>query len=780
MIIYLLWLFIKMNIECSIFKDNILNDYELLKIKNNIYNKDKKVNIIIIDDFFGGYKFLYDIYSYLELYFYDYIINNNSDYFILNKTTCANYEFKKVNINDSFYLDKNKKNNNVNYCKLFTNLIKCINKLKNENDDLKIEVFFFLYRSLEKNEDLLEKIKELKYIHDISINGITMINSVKNNDLINLDTLLNTNVWINLLYDNYNNINNIFKQNVFLSVYQNRDLKLILNDLYFDEVPFSKYILVKKNFNNKVNIKDTKQNKYDFNFVKNKNKIKISFFIFTINNLIDNVDSNLVKVNIEYFKILKNIISKYSFYLNSKNKLKNYNKYIINILNFKLIEFGNLIINSVCKKKLDDKIISENLYKLTIKSNSYLFNKAANIIDRILNNLINYKIIDKISSFKIDLENKKLEKSLDFITSFISLTTWGEEINSNSSMGLVLKIHSTNFCKLGVGSNLIVNNFTTSFFPYNDYLLTLNNYLEKNYIPGNINGENIIFGNAIGDGNCILPIYICKSHWKKARVDLNNMIGIISAHNPFGYNKNKIKSIFKILVDMSTHLFFSGEKTTSKLINCYFLFFRTCSELCFEFKYNRGIKTVINSFIKNPKKKIMYDQFYYTILLGQILSTGFIMDNSDVNIFIDIIIEELIRINIKDLVFPNLKPFHDNDYEKNIQSKKNSINYHFKVLLGFLKMYDIIKKIINKLGSFNKLIKMLDSNYGLLDEELLDFIKKNIKNNQYENNFNNLFKDLYNERGMKYSRNILIKYIEYGFKYKKSRNIISLINNSIK
>ena len=181
-------------------------------------------------------------------------------------------------------------------------------------------------------------------------------------------------------------------------------------------------------------------------------------------------------------------------------------------------------------------------------------------------------------------------------------------------------------------------------------------------------------------------------------------------------------------------------------------------------------------FIKNPKKKIMYDQSYYSILLGQMLSTGYFLNSEKLNMFTEIIIEELIRINTKEIIFPNKVVLKDNNYISNLNSNKYFINYHLKMILGYLMISKVIKKLINKLGSFSKLIKMLDSNYGLLDNSMIDFIKKNIEYEKTKINKDNIFKYIYNHRKMKYNNKILIRYLEYGFKFNKNKKIINLIN----
>lgn len=764
-----------MSIDSVFYDNNLSSDYRILKLFKKKEPSDK-INLIIIDDFYGGSKFLFDIYTYIELYFQDYI---NKNYYYLLETSDEKLEIKKTFINDTLNKDvkeKKKLTLNLEYNDLFNNLIKKIEELKKIDNKVHVELFFFLYKSIKKNDEILSIIKELNNIKNLTINGINMVNSSINNLNINLEMVLNTNVWINIPYNDYNNLECLFKNNILLPLEIKKKINIKIDNIFYNDFPESRYFLI-NNKSSKIKIKDDDNENIEL-FFENKKETKLSFFIHVLNGLINNVKNNKLDIYINIFRNLKKTFSELSYKLNSQNNLRDYNKYLINNLNKLLLNLGDLIIKKLCKNKLDKEEISDHLYNLTIKSNSYLINDSFNLIDRIIENLKNYT--NKPTNNNFNEKNKKIEKSSDFITSFISLTNWVDEIDINSSMGLILKINSPNFCKLGIGYNLALENVTTSFFPYNDYILTLNNYLNKNFSLGDINGENIIFGNAIGNGNCIIPIYICKKHWKKARKDLNNMLGIICSHNPFANSKNNFKSLFKILIDMSSFLFFSDEIITSRLINCFFLYFRTCSELCFEFKYNRGIKTLIEMFIKHPKKKIMYDQSYYSILLGQMLSTGYFLNSEKLNMFIEIIIEELIRINIKEIIYPSKIVLKNNNYNLNLNSNKCIVNYHLKMLLGYLMFSKVLQKLLNKLGSYNKLIKMLDSNYGILDESILNYVKKNIEYEKAKINKSDIFKYIYSYRKMKYNKNIIIKYLEYGCKFNKNKKIINLINKEIK
>ena len=61
-----------MSIDSVFYDSDLTSDYKIL----NLFKKKEKkniINLIIIDDFYGGRKFLFDIYTFIELYFHDHI-----------------------------------------------------------------------------------------------------------------------------------------------------------------------------------------------------------------------------------------------------------------------------------------------------------------------------------------------------------------------------------------------------------------------------------------------------------------------------------------------------------------------------------------------------------------------------------------------------------------------------------------------------------------------------------------------------------------------------------
>jgi len=806
------------NISCEIYKNNLFNNYSLLKIEKNELNKCKTLNILCIDDYYGGEKFLLDIYKNLEDFLPDYVKYNGYNYFYICRTNDPDFNIKKVYINkfsEIIITDVKSWTNNesFNHDKLFNNLKNFI--LEKETE--KMELIFFMYKHVPKKESIIKKLDELSKIKNLLINGINlMTRSYNDKENFYIDSILNNknNVWINLYYDNYNHLITIIKDKLLFSNqikktilkidYSNNNNE-VFNRIVFEDFYLTKYLLINNKFKNKLIFLNYNNSTKEFLFKYSSKEMYYLDIIIgnLINSFIKNVKYNDIKFNIEYFQLFKKIIAEYSYIYNKENRFNSYLRFKIYKLNEVLIEYAYKIILILSKKMNEEKRISDELFNLVNKCKNYpVNNKGLLIIERIIKNLLNYNI-KKNQYIEISMNNQLLKKSSDFITSYISLSSWIDELNNNGSMGLVFKIKSTDLCKLGIGLDIVVENLTTTFFPYNDYLITLDNYLSKKDITGNINGKNIIFGNAIGNGNCIIPIYINKKHWIVGKEHLNNMLGIIAAHNPFAYSKNHLNCLFKFLIDFSVNLIFFenkdeiNQKTSYKWLNCYFLYFRTCSEVCFEKKYNRGIIKLVDNFIKNPKKRIMYDQFYYINLLSQMLCTGHVLEDDKLNMLIEIIFEELIRINIMNIIYPLKKPDEEKNYLEEFNKKFTFINFHVKVLITFIKLNKIMGMMINKIGSFNKFIKMLDSNYGLMDEDIINWLKNIIKQNMInEEEKKSIIKDseenidelksidyvyiLYKLRKMNLSKNLIKKYINYGYKYRKNKKIIKLIKKNSK
>ena len=185
----------------------------------------------------------------------------------------------------------------------------------------------------------------------------------------------------------------------------------------------------------------------------------------------------------------------------------------------------------------------------------------------------------------------------------ITCSNWIEELEDNSSMGLLLKVSNNHSSMLGWTADVDIVNITNSFIPISTYYDVLDNFIKnKNNKSTNINYRDIIHGTAIGNGNCIIPLYINKDHWKLAKNDMDLVLGIIMAHNPFMYNKYHVKFVFRLMTHFNYELISSN--LNLKLISCFWATFRTVAEISFDKKYNRGIKKLLKIISKILQKEL--------------------------------------------------------------------------------------------------------------------------------------------------------------------------------
>jgi hypothetical protein len=370
-------------------------------------------------------------------------------------------------------------------------------------------------------------------------------------------------------------------------------------------------------------------------------------------------DILLQYINIEIGEIKYHSIVLY--YHLKKYYLKIFNNLEHNPTSKIFIEYFNNSIKSNKNKKMNQNIIIKNM--------------------ELLNNINQRSDVENITNNNF---NNNFNNSCDFFNSTITLTNWFEEVQDNNGLGLLITITKNK-----------VDATTITYISLIDYLLTTMNYFEKNknLTYGNLYGNKIINGMGIGSANALLPLYINKYHWRIVKKYLPLLLGIIMESNPFTYTKNDENIYFSLFNDMTIKLFDSHKQfLNEKYIKNYIAFLRTCAEICFERKFNRGIKTCISSYINNP-----INNFDYGKICAQAIVTGFLMSKQNTSEFIIKILNNLI---------------------KNIPTDKvnEKLQYEFKFLLSYYKINFIFQQIIDSFGSYSKFIKSLEENYGLIDD----------------------------------------------------------------
>ena len=257
---------------------------------------------------------------------------------------------------------------------------------------------------------------------------------------------------------------------------------------------------------------------------------------------------------------------------------------------------------------------------------------------------------------KLDQEREK--DSLEHYMSNISLTNWKDEIENNNCMGILLNISTTYGTKLGHTCKINTIKITNLYYPGLDFII------EKRQIES---------------CNALLPIYINKKHWKVAKKYKEMLLGMSLSY-------------FIILIDMTNIMYTSKENINDRYVKSYISFLRTTAEIAFMNKYSYGIKKYLEKYKKEPKNNNMDNK----IILGQCLSTGYIVNGEILN-----------------------------KMKKEI--KETGVLEITDTLTNYKKMSETLKKLYRRTGGYNKFIKILDKNNGILPNELLQLIIKEIK-----------------------------------------------------
>jgi hypothetical protein len=750
--------------------DKYINeDISYCKIQNPIIDNKKVTHIIVIDND----QIKKDLNP---------IINEYP--FMLNKY------INSVNV-ENLYLISNypkvtvTKFDATNYFTKFRKII--YNKRYTYNDSDTYELM--IENCLNIIEKDISEIKEINIFCNLKNNKLTK----KTTDYMNI-LAENYKVIINLIRDdafnNYVNIND-FVCDVGISVkefYKN----IILSGLLFSAG-------IK---NNLVNIKLEGGTLFGTN-ISTINVDTISHKNILINNSVEKVMINDINYEIVqhsennfndildgiYFILKNNIELDIKSDVFIKNKLINF----INLKDHEEVKHKATIIYQEFKKKSFGKIKNtldtidldnENI-KIIIEYGKKSLDERLKLNNNLITNNINSivktsDITNKIKKFVDDHENSeniKFLESCEFFNSPITLSNWFEELSNDNCIGLLINLESNGLAKMGFNCHDIkIQNITNSYLSVIDFINMSMEFFNKSGGKfGNLNNKTILDGMAIGKSNAVIPIYINKYHWIVVNKYLNPLLGTIVSHNPFNFNKKHKSIYYTIFIDMTKKLFDNEKKhLNSNYIKTYIAMLRTCAEICFENKYNHGIRKLVNSYLSNcsVRMNISKDKFPYDKLCSQIIVTGYIIPENDMKSLIQYLVEEIIRTRVKIDNYENtyidyIASLDDKQIESDIDSLifelNNRIsNYDIQSLVSFYKINNLMKEIINIHGSYSKFIKQLEDDYGLLNDKTCDKIMNIVSNNL--NNSNYKIEELYNYIGINFNRYNILWYIISGIK----------------
>ena len=749
-------------------------------------------HIVIIDNYLLGDKIKPIIQSYpnmIKSYAHSININN----FKLGYTY-PNYNIKDISINNMYSeFGKIIFNKDKNIDENLNHLENIVNMCNNINNNVKsTEIIIFTNTTKVLNDTTKNKINNfVKNGLDLvflNIGNLNYIFNGVNEKVIQLSTVEN-----NMNYNDF--FTNIIENKILLSTHAGTIPDATINFNGNDDV----YVL---GYNNVVSIHSRKKNYYIIKtkadklkfYIKCNEKLfekelvlpeQIKFenkeLLLAIDNIVNNmcISNNDLLHHTDNYNFIKDLLTEFMnsngenryFSINIYTRLKSQmskikNKSINDLIDKYSTPIGKLVVSYIEKSKLvmknsrHQKITDERIIK-----NKKLLEELNNIYELVQNNkFTNY--FEKHDN----LTDDKFLKSCEFFNSIISFSNWYEEVKICGAMGLLIKVSSSSLTKLGVTINANIENITTTFFPIIDFISHTTEYFNENGGNfGNLNNKNIIKGNAIGNSNTVIPLFITKEHWSFAEKYLKIILGLTLSHHPLGYHKNHITFMFSILVNMTNNSFTNQTKISERWLQCYFSLFRTCAEIAFKEKYNYGIRTLVNNFVNNPNKRINFNKNYLDNIIGQILCTGYIINEDKQKKFIKCISEELIRNLINQLKELN-KPSDINSVDEMLITINNIFeeNNVFNSLMSYFNMNNILKIIYNSYGSYSKFIKTLDKNYGLLSDLSSNHILEKIK--LIQNKKPTSFKEMYEFMNINYNENELRLWIIQGYNHKKNKN----------
>ncbi|MBA42717.1 MAG: hypothetical protein CMF62_01765 [Magnetococcales bacterium] len=453
---------------------------------------------------------------------------------------------------------------------------------------------------------------------------------------------------------------------------------------------------------NLINTKIIKCENTQNNIISNLKNIELLYLgLITNHKLFDNIS------DVDFFKKLINMTSEKSFYGK---------EYLLEIMKKKLVSSELYNIGKIKDNELKD-IILENLKET-----------SGDKIDKVYKNINEIKIFDTIQkTLEDDYYNEKLEElqeqqsdSKNYYTSILSMSNWVDELESGSGIGLIINIQTTKLGEKGYSYSELSFDITNRYCSIEDYILSL----KKNT---NIKDKQLV--NSYDDGNCILPIYIQKNHWRISKHYVNMMLGLSLVENSLGYTKNHHKFYFYALINYTRNIVVSKDFKVDS-IKTLMVFWRTCVQISIDKKYIRGIHKLTNDFMNNPKNRVMNSLSDVMIMLGQIVTSGMNINIPKLKYYL---IEESIRISLKKKIY---KSVNLNGFVKKILSSEDRyetfINFNLEELNCFkkpiemiesgIKLLQVIHLLIKKFKNFSSLMKYFEKEHSIIDDHIVEEI----------------------------------------------------------
>lgn len=274
---------------------------------------------------------------------------------------------------------------------------------------------------------------------------------------------------------------------------------------------------------------------------------------------------------VENIEIISNIIQKLDI-LPNKNDNKKLSKYYEVILDkhseLLTISKNNFIESNKIQIKTDKFNIIELLQNFA-KNEQFKFTNIKRQIKQNNNIIKNYASITKCqddvivweklfkSFYDSNNDDSLMNISCDLYNLLLSRTNWYDELQSGNISGLLIQVITPKLAKLGIIMDKIkIEEISNNLITFEQICEAQDIYIsdKKHYDNGRINDSCAIYGNALGNGNCILPLYINDIHWKLAKTQLRYSMGIAINQNPFDYYNKHFElypmTLLKLIQDM--------------------------------------------------------------------------------------------------------------------------------------------------------------------------------------------------------------------------------------
>lgn len=325
------------------------------------------------------------------------------------------------------------------------------------------------------------------------------------------------------------------------------------------------------------------------------------------------------------------------------------------------------------------------------------------------------QLCKKISTITSSLGSDEIERieqmyqdsvgSFDIYTTIITMSNWIEEIKDGNCIGINMNIHRGPYRKgrydvcvlevpLYVGSSI-------------EMFETLRMNSSNNKKPIDINEHKLMDDGIMGKSNCIIPLYIHEAHWNLSREYLNPICNIILHDSLKIDNVSAWKLVYTVMIDMGGMMFDKTKriKSIKYFFSLWLTTFIFSKEYCYDIGLNKfltkireydeesvNISNVDEAFIN--KAIIERSNIDPSMIAGQIISTGYMVDVANLNFIKQLIIK---------MKFDEMKPgiISDDIYEQTEQKDPDAVEDPDKVqdpgkVQDMDKNGDKPKKIITK------------------------------------------------------------------------------------